>query len=201
MSATQTSPIHSRSFLSAQASSPKSKLYALNTKIHDSSKENNFLRALIKKQKFELMRVEAKIKEIQYNLNSLHREKLRNTNDYKRDHKATNISSKECSSLQGRIKILKDETDLIQRESDLVDEKIKKEKDAGTKLRHLSVSIRVELVKKMRLLASKKKQLAGLEQREKGSRIKLNLKADLVSHKIKDLQSLCLEIERLSNGL
>ena len=146
-----------KSSLSMQAASPNSKIYALNTQIHNARQSNNRLRQLVQERKHVLQRTRAKSDALRCNLNSLHRETLRTTSNHAKNTKATNISSKQCATLQNKITKTRAKTQHVRNATQHLASKIKQEEQASIQLKRLSVGIRSDLVKQMRLLPAKNK--------------------------------------------
>ena len=190
-----------KSSLSMQAASPNSKIYALNTQIHHARQSNNQLRQLVQEKQHVLRRTKAKSDALRCNLNSLHRETLRTTSNHAKNTKATSISSKQCVTLQHKITKTRAKTLTLTQATQHLVSKIKQEEHASIQLKRLSVGIRSDLVKQMRLLASKKQILSSLKHQSQGSTAKFNHKNDIVTHKTKVIVDLLKDIERLSKDL
>ena len=190
--------LHHKSSLSYQASSPKSKMFALNTQIHNAKNSNNDLRQAIKQAKHKLLRTQTTIDSVNSNCDSLHRFNQRTTAKKLLYTTKSSISSKKCTTLQHKIEELQKDTSAVNRLNATVRRNISHEEEAGRRLKRLSVGVRAALVKSARSLATKKQLLSSLEHQEKGSTAKLNNRQNTTQHHVQAIQTVLKEIEQLS---
>ena len=183
------------------ASSPKSKLVALNTKIYNARHHNQSLRQSIALARHSVTRAKTKKDSVHRNLDSLHRENLRRTASHDRNSTSFRINQRECQSLQAKLRVLEQETKEIDTETISVKEKIKQEEEASISLVSLSVRIKGDLVKKKNYLARLRKLYANLEQRKKGSDTKIKNKTDLLAHRTTEIKNRLKKIRLLSSEL
>ena len=183
------------------ASSPKSKLVALNTKIYSARHHNQSLRQSIAHARHSVARAKTKKDSVHRNLDSLHRQNLRSTASHDRNSTSFRINQRECHTKSNQLRVLEEETKEIDTETISIKEKIKQEEEAGRQLRHLRVSIKGDLVKKTNYLARLRKLYANLEQRKKGSDTKIKNKTDLLAYRTTEIKNRLKKIRLLSNEL